>query len=139
MKGMVDVPSLYRTLLHVTDLDLATQFYEQLLGIPGRRVPGSRAYFDCGPVILALVAPSAAGQTSRPNADNLYFSVKNLEAVHARARELGCLAKGTVHEAPAGEIVTRPWGERSFYAVDALGNQLCFVEEASVFRGSPRK
>ena len=40
-----------------------------------------------------------------------------------RARELGALANEGVHGAPAGAIVKRPWGERSFYAVDPWGNR----------------
>jgi hypothetical protein len=31
--------------------------------------------------------------------------------------------------------VTRPWGERSFYAFDPDGNGLCFVDERTVFTG----
>ncbi len=50
-------------------------------------VGGGRCYFDCGPVILALLANGGA-----PIADYIYFSVPDLEAVHARAGELGCLA-----------------------------------------------
>jgi hypothetical protein len=29
----------------------------------------------------------------------------------------------------------RPWGERSFYADDAWGNPLCFVENGTVYPG----
>ncbi len=34
---------------------------------------------------------------------------------------------------PAGEVITRPWGERSFYVVDPWGNDLCFCENGSLF------
>jgi hypothetical protein len=40
-----------------------------------------------------------------------------------------------VHDAPAGGIVVRPWGERSFYAEDSWGNPLCFVEQGTVYTG----
>jgi hypothetical protein len=40
-----------------------------------------------------------------------------------------------VHGTPAGEIVKRPWGERSFYAIDPTGNKLCFVDAATLFTG----
>ena len=36
---------------------------------------------------------------------------------------------------PMGKIVRRPWGERSFYAQDAWGNPLCFVERGTVYPG----
>jgi len=31
--------------------------------------------------------------------------------------------------------VERPWGERSFYAVDPFGNPLCFVDQKTLFTG----
>jgi predicted enzyme related to lactoylglutathione lyase len=132
---MSDAPSLFRMILHVSDMDQAAGFYAKLLDAPGRRVAPTRHYFDCGPVILALVNPAEGGETLKTNPDYVYFSVKDLEDVHSRARELGCLSTGEVHGKSAGEIVTRPWGERSFYAYDLFGNGLCFVDERTVFRG----
>jgi catechol 2,3-dioxygenase-like lactoylglutathione lyase family enzyme len=132
---MTDVPHLYRLILQVADLDRAVAFYDELLGIKGRRIWGSRHYYDCGPMILALVDPAADAATARPNPDYVYFAVRDLEAVHARARRLRCLSPEAVHDAPAGEIATRPWGERSFYARDPFGNRLCFVDEGTVFTG----
>ena len=64
-----------------------------------------------------------------------YFTVENLEAAFDRARALGCLSREDVHDAPGGGIVVRPWGERSFYVDDPWGNQLCFVEEGTVYTG----
>ena len=40
-------------------------------------------------------------------------------------------AEGDVHGDPAGAIEWRPWGERSFYAKDPLGNKICFVDECA--------
>lgn len=132
---MTDVPKLYRVVLQVSDLDRAAKFYSNLLGMEGRSIRGSRHYFDCGTVILALLDPAGGGEKARPNPDHVYFSVMDLEAVHARARELGCLSTDDVHGEPAGDIVERPWGERSFYAEDPFGNLLCFVDEETVFTG----
>ena len=128
-------PTLYRIILQVDNLDQAEEFYGTLLGDRGRRIPrGSRHYFDCGPVILALVDVSSEGEP-KPLPDYVYFSVNDLETVHQRARELGCLSTEDVHGASAGEIVKRPWGERSFYAYDPWGNGLCFVDENTLFTG----
>lgn len=132
---MADVPSLFRVVLQVSDMDKAAAFYEKLLGAAGRRVHGSRHYFDCGPMILALVDPTAGGETPKPNADFMYFSVKDLDAVHARARELDCLSDDQVHGESAGDITVRPWRERSFYVDDPFGNGLCFVDESTLFTG----
>jgi catechol 2,3-dioxygenase-like lactoylglutathione lyase family enzyme len=120
---------IFRVAVPVTDLDRARRFYAQLFGAEGRAVEG-RHYFDCGQVILAVIDSGAP-----PNPEYLYFSASNLEQVYARARELGCLAAGEKHDAAAGEIVTRPWGERSFYARDPFGNSLCFVQAGTEFTG----
>jgi predicted enzyme related to lactoylglutathione lyase len=131
---MTDVPQIFRVTIQVADVEEAARFYSSLLGIAGTPIRGgSRHYFNCGPVILALLAPG--DNAARPNPDDIYFSVKDLAAIHARAANLGCLAKHSVHDEPAGSIAVRPWGERSFYAVDPYGNELCFVEAGTEFTG----
>jgi catechol 2,3-dioxygenase-like lactoylglutathione lyase family enzyme len=132
---MSDTPKLFRVILQVPDLDRAATFYGTLLDLDGRRVDETRCYFDCGPVILALVDPTSGGEAARPNADNIYLAVNDLESIHERAAALGCLSEDEVHGRSAGEIVKRPWGERSFYVTDPFGNQLCFVDSETVFTG----
>ncbi len=131
-------PTLYRIILQVDNLDQAEEFYGTLLGDRGRRIPrGGRHYIDCGPVILALVdvTGESADFKPKPLPDNIYFAVDDLEAFHSRARQLNCLSTEDVHGASAGDIVRRPWGERSFYAHDPWGNGLCFVDENTLFTG----
>jgi catechol 2,3-dioxygenase-like lactoylglutathione lyase family enzyme len=124
-------PTLYRIILQVDNLDQAEEFYGKLLGDRGRRIPrGSRHYIDCGPVILALV-----GLEPKPLPDYIYFAVSDVEAVYQRAQELQCLSTEDVHGESAGDLVKRPWGERSFYAHDPWGNGLCFVDENTLFTG----
>jgi extradiol dioxygenase family protein len=133
---MANAPALFRLILQVPDLDQAAEFYSKLLADEGRRIPrASRHYFDCGPVILALVDPTADGSTAKPIPDYIYFSVSDLETVYRRASELECLSTEDVHGDSAGEIVVRPWGERSFYVTDPWGNGLCFVDEHTLFTG----
>ena len=127
---------LFRIILQVDDLDKAAEFYGKLLDDPGRRIPrASRHYIDCGPVILALVDVAAGGEEAKPLPDYIYFAVAHLEKVHSRATELGCLSSADVHGASAGDMVMRPWGERSFYVADPWGNGLCFVDENTLFTG----
>jgi predicted enzyme related to lactoylglutathione lyase len=123
---------LFRTTLEVGDPDEASVFYRGLFGDRPRPVGGGRYYLDCGGVILALIS---TGQTPRAIPQQLYFEVEDLEAVHARAADLGALSAESVHGRPGGEIVTRPWGERSFYAQDPWGNGLCFVQSGTLFIG----
>ena len=133
---MASAPPLFRLILQVDDLDKAAQFYSTLLDDPGRRIPrASRHYIDCGPMILALVDVTAGGEEPKPIPDQIYFAVANLEKFHSRATELGCLSSADVHGDSAGEIVVRPWGERSFYVHDPWGNGLCFVDEKTLFTG----
>jgi len=137
------VPRIFRILLRARDLDRSRRFYEALLGTPGRKVAPGRVYFDCGTVILGVLDYSAsevAGLSTPTEA--LYLSTDHLEEVHARARTLGSLSSELIHNDPsnpAGEIVVRPWGERSFYAADPSGNPLCFVDSETLFTGTARQ
>src|SRR5258708_30369785 len=71
-------PTLFRIALQVADLDQASAFYAKLLDDPGRRIPrGSRHYFDCGPVILALVDVAAGQLAPKPIPDPAYYAVRN--------------------------------------------------------------
>ena len=129
-----DVPQFFRLNVEVGDLDAATSFYKNLIGVLGRKQPGHRCYFDCGPVTLQVLDVSSICQP-HPAAKSLCFCVRNLEAAFDRAKGLSCLSREEVHDAPGGGIVVRPWGERSFYAEDPWGNPLCFVEEGTVYTG----
>ena len=68
-----------------------------------------------------------------PGPKSLYFAVDDLAAVHERTAALKALAPYSVHGQPAGEIIERPWGEKSFYVTDPWGNELCFVQEGTLY------
>ena len=129
-----DVPSLFRINVEVGDLNQASEFYEKLFGVAGRRQAGGRVYFTCGPVTLQVVDVSSVGRP-HPAAKALYFTVKDLDAVFERAKALGCLSREDVHGVSGGGISVRPWGERSFYAEDKWENPLCFVEAGTIYPG----
>jgi catechol 2,3-dioxygenase-like lactoylglutathione lyase family enzyme len=132
-KKKADVPKIFRVTAEVSNLEQATKFYTTLLGIEGQRHPGARHYFDCGGVILAVLDVSQGGATPTVGPKSLYFAVEDVDAVHARASELKALAPYKVHGQSAGEVIERPWGEKSFYAVDPWGNDLCFCEEGTLY------
>jgi catechol 2,3-dioxygenase-like lactoylglutathione lyase family enzyme len=134
-KSGTDVPRVFRLNLEVNDLEAAASFYGTLLGAVGRKQAGARCYFDCGDVTLQVLDVSSHGGPAHPLPKALYFTVEDLDAVHARAKSLGCLSREDVHGAPAGEIAVRPWGERSFYVEDPWQNPLCFVAEGTVYAG----
>src|SRR3712207_4520155 len=93
----LNTPKLFRVTVEVANLDEATRFYSKLLGTAGKRHPGSRHYFDCGGVILAVLDPTPGGLTPTPGPKSLYFAVTDVNAVHARAEELKALAPYKVH------------------------------------------
>lgn len=126
-----DPPRLFRLNIEVGDIDSAAAFYAELLGLEGRPQMGARCYFRAGAVTLQVVAADPPHRAAKA----LYFAVGDLDAVHRRAAQLGCLSADSVHGAPAGEPVVRPWGERSFYADDPWGNPLCFVDEGTIYQG----
>ena len=127
---MANAASVFRIFIPVTDFDQAITFYQKLFDDEGRIIHRGRQYFDCGPVIFAVIANSGT-----PIGDHVYFSVADLETFYVRARELNCLERSDVHGSPSDEIQVRPWGERSFYARDPFGNGLCFVDEKTLFTG----
>ena len=125
---------LYRTILPVSDIRLAAQFYGTVLGEPGRRVSRGRHYFSGseGGAILACYDAAADGD---PVGDGwrmhpwqyVYFSVDDLEA----ARRL-CFDAGA---RDVSEIGAMPWGETMFYALDPFGNPISFVKSGTEFTG----
>jgi len=129
----VSTPKIFRVTLEVANLDQASAFYSKLLDDPGKRHPGARLYFDCGGVILAILDVSQGGLPPTPGPKSLYFAVADIDAVHARAAALGALAPFKVHGQPASEVIQRPWGEQSFYVTDPWGNELCFVQDGTLY------
>ncbi|WP_031464674.1 VOC family protein [Sciscionella sediminilitoris] len=122
---------IFRLTIAVGDIERAAEFYASVLGEPGERVWTNRHYFHCGEVVLACVQPAAEVVIPHPAGDPriVYLAVEDLEAVHARLRAAG---PARVDDG----ITTQPWGERSCYAEDPFGNQLCFVDADTVYRGA---
>ncbi|MEM7204064.1 MAG: VOC family protein [Planctomycetota bacterium] len=122
-------PTLFRIILPVADIERAAAFYEAVLELHGERVSPGRHYFDCGGTILACFDPRADGDDHdpTPNPDHVYFAVDDLEAAFMRCGAAACQR--------VDPIATRPWGERSFYAVDPFGNKFCMVDRSTQFRG----
>lgn len=91
-------------------------------------------------MILGILDYSAVPASERPApTEAVYLATDGLEAVYARAKRLNCLSPELIHndpENPSGQIVVRPWGERSFYVDDPAGNALCFVDDRTLFTGS---
>jgi predicted enzyme related to lactoylglutathione lyase len=133
MSKSESTPKIFRVTVEVSNVDQGAAFYAKLLDDEGKRHPGARHYFNCGGVILAVLDVAAGGLKPTPGPKSIYFAVGDVYAVHARAKKLGALASFQVHGQPAGDPIARPWGEKSFYATDPWGNELCFVEEGTLY------
>ena len=96
---------LFRVILQVGDLDRAANFYRKVLGESGERVSGGRHYFKCGDTILACFSPDEEGDddiSPRPNPDNVYFAVDDLETYRERVSSAGAfdiLTRGSIDRA----------------------------------------
>ena len=123
----MSAPRLFRVIVPVGDIEVAANFYADVLRAPGCRVSPGRHYFGCGGTILACFDPRADGDPwdARPNPDHLYLAVSDLEDSLAGVR---ATPGSVVHR----EIETQPWGERSFYCSDPFGNKLCFVDDRTL-------
>ena len=120
---------LYQVVLPVSDIDQAEKFYGHLLGTPGRRVSPGQHHFECGGVILICNDLSGEGDSSQTSSSprRLIFVVEDIEAVFERAQSGGC---ASVDE----QILSQPWGERSFFSVDPFKNSLGFMDETTAIQ-----
>ncbi len=120
---------LYQVVLPVSDIDQAEKFYSHLLGTPGRRISPGQHHFECGGVILICNDLSAEGDSSQTSSSphRLIFVVEDIEAVFERAQSGGCASMDE-------QILSQPWGERSFSSVDPFKNSLGFMDETTAIQ-----
>jgi methylmalonyl-CoA/ethylmalonyl-CoA epimerase len=72
----------------VRDLDRATRFYQETLGLRLLfRAPPGLAFFDCGGVRLMLTLPQ--GEASPTAAGLIYYVVPDIQAAHTALGERG--------------------------------------------------
>jgi predicted enzyme related to lactoylglutathione lyase len=119
---------LVRVLIRVPEIEGAAAFYEQVLGVSGRRVSPGRHHLALGDIEVVCYDPAADGDlhdtAQSPSLWQLYVAADEIESVLNRVE----CAMGHVEQ----PISTKPWGERSFYACDPFGNRLCFIEASSL-------
>ncbi len=119
----------HQLIVTVSDIDRAEAFYSHLLEIPGRRGSPGQHHFDCGGIILTCYDPRAEGESSDVSSapHQVNFVVGDLKAVLERAKDAGCASLDE-------QIVTKPWGDRSFCAGDPFENPIGFVDEMTMQR-----
>jgi predicted enzyme related to lactoylglutathione lyase len=119
---------VFRIAIPASHIDRSRAFYERVLGLDVDDTVPSRLYFHCGEVIVALIDWTVEGRADlQPTPDNIYLATDALDAVYERAVDAGARIVSPIEQ--------RPWGERSFYCLDPDENQLCFVDDATLFLG----
>jgi catechol 2,3-dioxygenase-like lactoylglutathione lyase family enzyme len=119
---------VFRIAIPASQIERSRAFYEQVLGLDADDTVPSRIYFHCGDVIVALIDWTVEGRTDlKATPDNIYLATDELDSVYERA-----VAADARIVSP---IDLRAWGERSFYCLDPDGNQLCFVDDTTLFLG----
>src|SRR5579862_6459806 len=83
----IGISRLGQIAVNVHNLDRATAFYRDILGLPLLFSAGKMAFFDCGGVRLMLSRPE------KPEFDHpssiLYFVVPDIQAAHLRMKTSG--------------------------------------------------
>lgn len=87
-------------------------FYAELLGLETAMDMGWIATLASGAQALTQVSIMSEGGSGTPVPD-LSIEVEDVDATHARAREMGCDI--------AYELTDEPWGVRRFYLRDPAG------------------
>ena len=91
----IGISRLGQIAINVHDLDRATAFYRDILGLPLLFTAGALAFFDCGGVRLMLTLPE------KPEFDHpgsiLYFTVSDIVKAHQQMLDAGVHFEDTPH------------------------------------------
>jgi methylmalonyl-CoA/ethylmalonyl-CoA epimerase len=116
-------------LIPIDDFERGVGFYRDTLGLPFLfAAPPQMAFFQCGAVRL-LVGVMPPGQKAQ-RGSAIYFSVKDIKAVHTFLSSKGVQFKAAPH------IVNRSATSETWLAefVDPDGNQLALMSELPLGR-----
>jgi catechol 2,3-dioxygenase-like lactoylglutathione lyase family enzyme len=92
---LVGISRLGQVAINVHDLEQATAFYRDVLGLRALFTAGDMAFFDCGGVRLMLTLPE------KPEFDHpssvLYFNVPDMASAHRQLHDQGVQFEGDPH------------------------------------------
>jgi methylmalonyl-CoA/ethylmalonyl-CoA epimerase len=91
----IGIARLGQVAIRVHDIERATKFYRDVLGLPHLFSAGKLAFFNCGGVRLMLDTPE------KPEFDHpssiLYFTVPDIHAAHRQLRDSGVRSEDEPH------------------------------------------
>lgn len=90
----------------VSDIDVARQFFGEVLRLPHLYSFGDLAFYDCGGVRLMLSGGDGADPAA---ASILYFRVPDIHAAHAELEARGAQFRGAPHMIHRHEDGTEEW------------------------------
>lgn len=91
----IGISRLGQIAINVQQIDRATAFYRDILGLPLLFTAGNLAFFDCGGVRLMLTLPEKA-EFDHPGSI-LYFTVPDIVSAHRQMLEAGVHFEDTPH------------------------------------------
>jgi methylmalonyl-CoA/ethylmalonyl-CoA epimerase len=91
----IGITRLGQVAVPVRDLDRATAFYRDALGLSLLFTAGSMAFFDCGGVRLLLSLPEKP-KLGHPSSI-LYFNVPDITAAHRQLSDMGVKFEAAPH------------------------------------------
>ncbi len=91
----IGISRLGQIAINVHDIERATRFYRDILGLPLLFTAGKLAFFNCGGVRLMLDTPGKP-EFDRPSSI-LYFAVPDIQAAHLQMRESGVTFEDEPH------------------------------------------
>jgi len=109
----------------VKEIDRATSFYRDVLGLPLLMTAPNMAFFNCGGVRLYLDAGQGSEHTGSTSGSLIYFRTPDIYALHAHAKTKNIV----IHQEP--QIIARMPDHDLWlmWIKDSEGNLLGVMEE----------
>ena len=109
------IKTVWSITFHVSDLQKAKKFYEEILGLEKKYGYSSYVGFECGGVEIGLV-PKTKGQKVTAVAPSVEFLVDEVEKAYRELKSKGVKFIKEMHE--------EPWGGKQATLTDPDGNIL---------------
>jgi len=124
MGGTIGLGAIGQISRSVKDINEASKFYGEVLGLPHLYTFGTLAFFDCGGTRLFLTQGDGG-----PAESILYFRVPNIHAAHASLAERGAVFVNAPHMIHKHADGTEEW--MAFFN-DNEGRPLAIMAQAKV-------